>query len=188
MLLKTIFPALMFLFFVPAEPELDKAAAKEAYALLNNIRVNPKSYAGQIGTFLNKQKVLKALTWNDTLAKVAEAKALDMAKNNYFGLVDKKGNGINYLIDKAGYRLSKEFLKHKKDSNFESIALGFSGPHEAIKDLLVDNNEPALTHRKHLLSQDKLHQKDTDIGVGFVRSATEKGDITYISIIIARHN
>jgi uncharacterized protein YkwD len=188
MLLKTFLPALFLLFFAVGEPEVDKAAAREAYALLNNIRTNPKSYAAEIGAFLNKQHALKALTWNDTLAKVAEAKAMDMAKNNYFSHVDKKGYGINYLIDKAGYKLNKEFLKHKKDNFFESIALGYSGPHQAIKDLLIDNSDPGLNHRKHLLSQDKFHAKDTDIGIGFVRSATDKGDITYISIIIARHN
>lgn len=188
MLLKSFLPALVFVFFATGEPEVDKASAREAYALLNNIRTNPKSYATEIGAFLSKQHPLKALTWNDTLAKVAEARAMDMAKNNYFGLVDKKGYGINYLIDKGGYKLNPEWLKHKKDSNFESIALGYSGPHEAIKDLLIDNSEPTLIHRKHLLSQDKFHAKDTDIGIGFVRSATDKGDITYISIIIARHN
>jgi uncharacterized protein YkwD len=187
-MLKLFIPAFFLLLFSASEPELDKAAAREAYALLNNIRTNPKSYASEIGAFLNKQHPLKALTWNDTLAKVAEAKAMDMAKNNYFGHVDKKGYGINHLIDKAGYKLNKEWLKHKKDNFFESIALGYSGPHEAIKELLIDANDPNQGHRKHLLSQDKFHQKNTDIGIGFVRSPTEKGEITYISIIIARHN
>jgi hypothetical protein len=64
-------------------PQLDRGEAKAAFLLLNKIRSHPKAYSN---TFQQFDDVLPKppLKWNDTLARVAEAKALDMASRNYF--------------------------------------------------------------------------------------------------------
>ena len=65
------------------EVTIDKKEAQDAFALLTEIRNNPDKYYEE----LNFEKGLKVskikLKWNDTLAKIAEAKAYDMAKRNY---------------------------------------------------------------------------------------------------------
>jgi len=70
------------------EVTIDKKEAQDAFTLLTDIRNNPDKYYEE----LNFEKGLKVskikLKWNDTLAKVAETKAYDMANRNYMGHVD----------------------------------------------------------------------------------------------------
>ncbi len=70
--------------------------------------------------FLNDLKTIPQLKWNDTLANVAEAKALDIATRQYFGHVDPEGYGMNYFMDKAGYKLDARWLSSKDMNYFES--------------------------------------------------------------------
>src|SRR5262245_60128019 len=65
-----------------AQPLPDEA--KKAFAYLNQVRANPGKYSQEIGANLNRLKPRPTLTWNDTLARVAEQKALDMGKRKYF--------------------------------------------------------------------------------------------------------
>jgi uncharacterized protein YkwD len=57
---------------------------KEAFLYLNKVRANPSLYSKEVGVSLSGIKARHALKWNDTLAKVAQAKAEDLARNNYF--------------------------------------------------------------------------------------------------------
>ena len=99
---------------------VDKNEGKSAYNFLNEVRSNPESFDA-IFPFLKVSNISsEKLIWNETLALVAQRKAFDMADKNYFDHVDPFGYGINYYINKAGYKLISAFLKNKKDNNFES--------------------------------------------------------------------
>ncbi len=167
---------------------LDKIEAQKAFALLNYIRTNPDKYYVQLHFPKNTKVKRTKLIWNDTLAKVAEAKAMDMAHKNYFAHVDKKGYGINYYINKAGYTLPPEWLKNKKDNFFESIYDGSGDGEEAIKTLIIDKGIPSLGHRKHLLGLEDWNAALADIGIGYARTSKDDQDFVYVSVVIATHN
>jgi uncharacterized protein YkwD len=117
------------------KPVVDKQEAKKAFELLNKIRANPDAYAGTF-RFIKTAKISNTqLVWNDTLAKVAEAKALDMAAKNYFGHVDKEGKAMNYYINQAGYTLKPQLLKSARMNSYESIAAGMDTADEVITTL-----------------------------------------------------
>src|SRR5579871_1271524 len=90
---------------------LDRAAAKDAFAFLEQVRANPGGYAASIcGADRQCAADLSggakpALLWNAILVQVAEAKALDMARRNYLNHVTPEGLGINVLMSQAGYEL-----------------------------------------------------------------------------------
>jgi uncharacterized protein YkwD len=168
--------------------ELDRQEAQDAFAFLNEVRANPAAYYKE----LRYKKSLKTspvmLRWNDTLARVAEEKALDMAERNYFAHVDPDRKGINYLVHQAGYELHPDWLKKKSENNFESIAANAKTGVEAIKMLIIDENEPSLGHRKHLLGLDEWNAPLKDVGIGFVRCSSGCRYKSYVSVIIARQS
>lgn len=168
---------------------LDRSEAKSAFQYLNKIRTNPEMFGTQF-SFLSKQKITKtALTWNDRLAKVAETKALDMANRKYFSHVDPEGYGINYYINKGGYKLHKDWLRNKSSNNFESLAYGLPDAETTINTLLIDKGVSGLGHRKHLLGIDSWNSSLTDIGIGFATIDRNAGYTeTYVCIIIAKHD
>jgi uncharacterized protein YkwD len=166
----------------------DKEEAQKAFAFLNEIRNNPDAYSKEL-QYAKGLKVSKLkLVWNDTLAKVAEAKAYDLAKKNYFAHVNKDGQGINYLIAKSGYALNSDWTKKKSDNFFESLSANNPTGVEAIKALIIDKGNPQFGHRKHLLGLDEWNATLKDIGIGFVRSASGSAYQTYMCVIIAKHN
>src|SRR4051812_19170827 len=104
-------PVVMLLlsFLYNNNPFLIKEEAQQAFQLLNTIRSNPEKYSRELH-LTSKLNITKApLRWNDTLAKVAEAKALDMARRNYFDHVNPEGLGINYFINQNGYTLNADW-------------------------------------------------------------------------------
>lgn len=169
-------------------PALDRKEAKAAYALLNKVRTQPKAFAKELPFLAQGIKPMHQLKWNDTLARVAEAKALDMATNNYFAHVDAKGYGMNYYINKAGYTLPAAWLKNPTANHFESCNAGGLSGEEAIRMLLIDEGVPTLGHRKHLLGLDAHSASLVDIGIGYARSnSTAATYRTYTCVIIAKH-
>ena len=167
---------------------IEKEEALKAYNLLNKIRTNPKEYVNEF-SFLRYAEVQNtALIWNDTLAGVAEAKAFDMAKRDYYNHVDPSGFGINHYINKSGYWLNPDWLKEKKLNYFESIAAEVSDGESAIRVFIVDKGVPSLGHRIHLLGLDEWNASLKDIGIGFVRRKTGSKYTTYVSLIIAKHD
>ena len=183
--------SLILFSFSGREASLDKKFADEAFVYLNAVRQNPGNYTKEIGNFMKNVKAKPALKWNDTLAKIAETKALDMARNDYFDHVDKKGYGINYYINKGGYKLPKEWLEKKSDNYFESIGNNYQTGEEAIISLIIDEGVPGVGHRKHLLGIDNFYEKNVDIGIAqaVVGNSEEEGfKETYTCIIIARHS
>jgi hypothetical protein len=171
----------------PPQATINKEEAQKAFLLLQEIRANPEKYS----TMLQFPKTLKTskvtLKWNDTLAKAAEEKALDMARRRYFSHVDPDGYGMNYRIHQAGYLLNKEWIKNKRDNNFESIAMNMSSGEEAIRKLIIDAGFPSKGHRDHLLGVGDWYGSLTDIGIGFAEIDND-GLETYMCILIAKHN
>lgn len=188
-LLFSILIGVSFLSFTPIKnTEVNKEEAKKAFEYLNQFRANPKEYGDKLKLNLKKVDARPALIWNETLAKVAEARALDMAENNYFSHINKKGQGVNILIHEAGYTLPKNWTKNKQDNFFESIQAGAKEGIEAINDLIIDKGTPSLGHRKHLLGIDDdkpFNSKLKDIGIGYVTCKRGCQYISYISVIIA---
>lgn len=165
------------------------ASIKEAVDLLNAIRANPSAYSKMVGVSLTGISKLPALHWNDTLAKVAQAKAMDLAQNNYFGHVDKKGYGLNYYVNKAGYKLPESWLKDKKSNYCESLAAGSATPKDGIIQLLNDGgikDHVKAGHRVHLLGIGDFHNENVDIGIGWVTLPGSTYE-NYMVVVITRH-
>jgi uncharacterized protein YkwD len=190
--MKIIFYFLAASFLVLSKDEgnviIDKEEARKAFDFLNDIRTNPAKYYGEF-EFLKTTEVKKTrLSWNDTLAKVAEAKAFDMADRNYYGHVDPEGYGMNYFINKSGYKLNSKWLQNKSENYFESIAAGSAGGEQVIRTFVIDKGVPSLGHRNHLLGVGDWNASLVDIGIGFVRRESGSTYKTYISVIIAKHD
>ena len=56
----------------------------KAYTLINSVRKNPSAYSSTMGVDLSGVAPRDSLNWNEILANVAQAKANDMATNDYF--------------------------------------------------------------------------------------------------------
>lgn len=172
-------------FKIQSDITIDEQEAKKAFEQLNTARSNPKAYGAQIKINLDKVEKRTALVWNDTLAKVAQQKAIDMARKKYFGHITPDGKGINVMIDAAGYTLPKEWLKSKKENYFESIVAGVTSGEDAIKTLIIDAFEPSLGHRKHLLGIDDWNAGLKDVGIGYVKAPGTEYKV-YVCVIIAK--
>jgi len=167
------------------DSKLLQSEAREAFTYLNQIRLNPSAFSGEIGADLSAVSSRPQLRWNDTLAKVAEAKARDMAERNYFDHQTPEGKGINIMIHEAGYTLPENWIEDESSNFFESITAGRRSGIAAIRSLIRDEGVPSLGHRKHLLGMTPWHEKHTDIGIGFATHPNSKYE-SYMSVIIAR--
>ena len=162
--------------------------APKAYNLINDIRKNPSAYSSKMGVDLSGVQARSALTWNDALAKVAQDKAEDMAKNNYFSHTDLNGYGVNYFMYEAGYDIPESWRKNKSDNYFENIAAGNSTAEATVKQLVYDSgaDNSSAGHRASLLGISNWCSNCTDIGIGYAYNAKSTYKY-YWSIIIAKH-
>lgn len=175
------------IFLEPAPPALDRAEAKKAFVLLSGIRAKPAGFADEM-PFLAEIGKKPLLSWNDTLARVAEAKALDMATRNYVAHVDPDGYGLNHKINEAGYKLNARWLASKELNDFEPVSAGAPNGEQAIRNLVIDKNVSGLGHRRHLLGLDEWSSSLYDVGIGYARPDGSQQYISYVCVIIAKHN
>jgi hypothetical protein len=166
-----------------------KEEIKEAFLFLNKVRANPSLFSEEVGMSLVGIESRHALKWNDTLAKVAQTKAEDLAKNNYFDHVDLKGFGSNYYVAKAGYKLPNGWLDDPSANYIESLAAGSKTPKASIIQLLNDGepDHSKAGHRIHLLGMNEFYSNNVDIGIGWVNDPKSKYK-TYLVVVIARHD
>lgn len=165
---------------------LNNQEAEKAYIYLNEIRKNPRQYADSVG--LAKLKRITPtfeLKQDPILQKVAEEKALDMAKNKYFSHTNKNGEGINILMARAGYSLAESAYKNKRSNYFESISAGPYTGRGHIDQLIIDEGVEPPSHRNHLLGLDEFWGDCTDIGIGYVEDLEGKYG-SYMVVIIAK--
>lgn len=167
---------------------IDKDEAKIMFNYLQELRQMKAPKSDPLSKYVKNKKAI--LNWNDTLAEVAEARAMDLAKHNYFDHVDKKGRAVNYYIAESGYALEKEWTENKRDNFFESLQAGADDGRAAIMDLIIDEGVPGKGHRKHLLGLDDWNEKNVDVGIAFYRPKKEEHCMysSYTVIIIARHH
>ncbi len=182
--------ALLFILFACTKDDdkldgitVDHVEANSAFLYLNDIRQAPDDYSEEIGVDLSYVDPIHPLVWNDILGKVAEEKAIDMAKRNYFAHVDPDGNGINILIHEAGYTLPSSWISDPGKNNFESLSAGRLDGVSAIQSLI----RSVQGHREHLLGIHPFWSNCYDIGIGFVYS--EVSDYpSYCVVIIAKQS
>ncbi len=162
---------------------------QKAYALINKVRKNPSAYSSAMGVDLSGVKKRDTLTWNEILAKVAQAKAEDMANNNYFSHTDLNGYGVNYYVNKAGYEIPAKWYADKTTNYFENIAAGYNTGEATVKQLIYDKggDNASAGHRASLLGMTDWTSNCYDIGIGFAYNKNSKYRY-YWSIIIAKHN
>jgi hypothetical protein len=178
---------LLLSFFYNTNPFILREEARQAFDYLNTVRLQPEQYADSLQLETGLPINRSALRWNDTLARVAEAKALDMARRHYQGAVDPNGYGINYYIQQSGYQLEEAWTANPTNNFFESLQVGsLSGP-AAIQSLILDKDFPGFAHRNHLLGIGQWNHTLADIGIGFVKCDVGK-HASYTCIIIAKHN
>lgn len=164
---------------------INKEEAKKAVDYLNKIRQNPAAFSKELGVDLIQVKPMPALEIHPILTKVAEEKAKDLIENKYFSHTNKKGEGINILIHRAGYTLAPEMIKNKDANYFESISAGMPTGIEQINNLVIDEGIIPPGHRIHLLSMNEFYAECTDIGIGFAEDP--KSEFRhYMVVIIAK--
>lgn len=165
------------------------AEAKKAASLINDVRANPSAYSSQMGVDLSGVKVRPALNWNDALAKVAQAKAVDMADNNYFSHTDLNGYGVNYFMHEAGYDMPAAWYSNKANNYFENIAAGNATAEAMVKQLIYDSgsDNSSAGHRSSLLGISDWNSSCIDIGIGYAYNANSTYKY-YWSVIIAKHS
>jgi uncharacterized protein YkwD len=164
----------------------NETEAEKAFELINKVRQAPNKYKKKydLGSIAPKP----ALIWNDNLAKAAQYKANDMAKNNYFAHTDAKGVGMNYYIDKFGYALDKKWIEDPSYNFFESIAAGGTDGEDMVGILLIDSGIIDKAHRKHLLGVGTFNESLVDIGIGFSRTTDSSHYyLSYLCVLIAKH-
>lgn len=177
---------LFFLCLIISSVQAQNSGVKEAFEYLNKVRKNPSWYSKEIGIDFSDLQARHALKWNDTLARVAQAKAEDMLKRKYFDHANPEGKGINILIYEAGYGIPKEWTEPISSNYFESIVAGVTTPKEGIIYLLKDKGEidhRKAGHRSHLLGIDKFYANLTDIGIGWAKGGSLG---SYLCVIIAK--
>lgn len=180
------FAITFFLIILLVQANAQTEDLKIAFDFLNKIRQNPHLYSKEVGINLAGISSRQALRWNDTLAQVAQAKAEDMIKRNYFEHINPDGKGINILILEAGYQIPTEWAEPKSTNYFESLAAGNSTPKEGIIYLLRDGgvvDHKKAGHRSHLLGIDKFYANLTDIGLGWAKGGKYG---SYLCVIIAK--
>jgi uncharacterized protein YkwD len=109
---------------------------------------------------------------------VARAKALDMARRDYFGHADPNGIGPNHVIRMTGYRLPSHYARGRRANNVESIAAGTNYNARRAFDAWLRS----AGHRRHLLASDDFGRQQTRFGVGYAKSPNSKYQNYYVFI------
>lgn len=103
----------------------------------------------------------RSLNYNPILAKVARARAYDMARRGYFDHVNPEGIGPNYQLISAGYTLGKGYSKGKSANSVESIACGGQTAADPWADWML-----STAHRTHVLGLKGFYAEQTEYGIG----------------------
>jgi len=96
---------------------------------------------------------------------VARARALDLARRDYFSHVDPDGIGPNRLIKMTGYKLPAHYSGARNGNNVESIVAGtHHTPGTAFQAWMRSSG-----HRTHLLASEAFYRSQTRFGVGYAK-------------------
>lgn len=118
-------------------------------------------------------------TVNALLMQVAQARAEDMSRRDYFSHVTPEGLGPNYFVRKAGYPLPTWYGVELHSNQVESIHAG--GVDAAM---VVDGWQHSPSHSVHMLGLIDFYANQIDVGAGYaMRAGTVYG--TYWCFISA---
>jgi uncharacterized protein YkwD len=132
----------------------------------------PKSDAeveNQIAAWLQGEEQQRpSFSVNAILSRVAHARAADMARRDYLSAVTPEGNGPNFDVTQAGYRLPTFYDKARTANNIQMYA----GAPTAQAAWNVWMKAP--NGREHLFGLTKLYARKTQFGVGHAYNANSK--------------
>lgn len=100
---------------------------------------------------------------NPILARVARARAADMAARAYFGHTDPDGHGPNFMVSAAGFELPGWYDHRNEANNLESIGGGYVAPDKVWAAWMSSPN-----HRVHILGTNSFYADQHEVGVGYV--------------------
>lgn len=103
----------------------------------------------------------KSLELEETLDRVAQAKAEDLGARNYFSHTEPGGLGPNYRVLEAGYPLPYWYQRDPDSNNIEILGGGFSS---AID--LFTSFQRSEGHKIHLLGLHPMFSQQTRVGIG----------------------
>jgi hypothetical protein len=106
------------------------------------------------------------VTIDATLSAVARAKAMDMAKREYFSHTDPDGHGANYLVRKAGYALPSNYSTANDGNNIESLAAGYVTVSDVWQGWMGSSS-----HKTHILGLTSFFASQTSLGVGYYQDS-----------------
>jgi hypothetical protein len=127
----------------------------------------PNSQEQQIGSYLTSRR--SGMVFDPVIARVARARAQDMAARDYFSHVNPDGVAANYLLRQAGYDLP-DWWGYDRSANYvESIAAGLSSASATWESWM---NSP--DHRRHILGEESFYASQKHYGVGFVADPSSR--------------
>ncbi len=165
---------------------LDRAQGQKAFVLLNKIRKDPNAYSERYGVSLRNIPPRMPLVWDDSLAAIAEHKALSMAMGGYYGHVDPQGNGINYYINKVD-SIPADWVLDKKASTLDALEGGAPSGEMAIKNIVTDQAKTNNEGRKVILCEGDFNSALTDVGIAYVHGTGSTKYWSYTVVICAPH-
>jgi hypothetical protein len=127
----------------------------------------PNSQEQQIGSYLTSRR--SGMVFDPIIARVARARAQDMADRGYFGHVNPDGVAANYLLRQAGYDLPDWWGNDRSANYVESIAAGLGSASATWESWM---NSP--DHRRHILGEDSFYASQKHYGVGFVADPSSR--------------
>ncbi|MBY0526055.1 MAG: hypothetical protein K2R98_21855 [Gemmataceae bacterium] len=141
---------------------------------LNDARANPAAYGQTIGLDLSGVAASQPLAFNTTLIQAARDHSVDMSVRNYFDhyTPDTPSLDPGDRIEAAGFTTDTGWA--------ESIAAGYPTPEQALAGFIIDDGQPDLGHRRHLLAIDSVFGNHLQVGVGITTGSGFYG--TYYTI------
>lgn len=122
-----------------------------------------------------------SLTRNETLMRVAQARATDMATRNYFSHTDPDGYGPNYHAEKAGYYLPDAYGHGDTDNQIESISAGDIDASDIWAAFMASD-----PHKDHLLGRTEFFAEQDEYGVGYAYNVSSTYDHYWVVLIARR--
>lgn len=128
-------------------------SSPEADALLQLMRTDPRQERASVNA-------------HPVLMRVAQARAEDLGRRNYFSHVNPDGDGPNKLIRQAGYVLPVWYAQDDAANNVESLSAGQPSAQAAWGALMQ-----SPSHSAHLLGLGPMYVAQVCVGGGYFRSA-----------------
>lgn len=162
--------------------ELLKEEALRAIKYLNQLRQNPADFSDSVGVSLEEATVASALAIDPLLTQVAEERAMDMARRNYFSHTTPEGKTVNSILCAKGYPIPRDLCQFKTINNFESICAGSNNGIECINFLVKDEGLDPPGHRIHLLGMNDFYRQHRKVGAAL--AFCPNSDYEYYFVII----